>query len=454
MLLRKVKKEAAMKFIYLMTALLTFGCMSIREEAFNSKENFHVLVVDTGIDPTIKELKDKVIGSYTLTCNQIDMPAADLKAGYEKNKTAIIDYYKRAALKDYPDGCMLREGINPPNKGALLPFVYIRKKWNQAIASGNLQGIDKSQKEKLLTAFRNYHGTIVSSIIARENPHVKLVLVQVDIGMNPSEKNLNLTANTGKCMSQESINLYAKLMSDDDVRNAYVRVSNNTRRDLLKVIKKHKVSLVNMSLIKAPTYVLGTVCHADYQAFVKARTEAEHERDIVQDTTMEKMGVLTFQAAGNFAARINGYADQPECIDSGAHHKLVGSYDYFKKRSSFSNYGDCVGLYYLGKNIIGSAPNDFLAVISGTSLSTPLLIRHITSQYNPTWSIDQIKSDLDRQAKLNERFIEFSPQLNAMTTLNSTNGKKLSLNDMNELEEIWDFSYLFPSRENILFDPW
>lgn len=82
----------------------------------------------------------------------------------------------------------------------------------------------------------------------------------------------------------------------------------------------------------------------------------------------QSKGVVCFVAAGNsgLTKRVFYPADYPETI-------AVGSIDENMTRSSFSNTGENLDFMAPGNRIFSTVPDDWYAVLSGTSMATPFV---------------------------------------------------------------------------------
>jgi subtilase family protein len=355
------------------------------------------MVIDTGFDPSLPVFAGKVVAMYTVACRSVTpgdaVGTTDAGAGGEDDGGTdaagagglpSFDDAKQEMLSQLAsadDSCQLQDSLTPaPN-----PFLDIeadRVAFDRAIRGDTRVGpAASSPYDDTYAAIASklpevpFHGTATSSTVAEDNPAVKLVLVEIALG-EPSE------AMSGfRCFDQESIDLTVAVLSDDEVRAAYVqRPLATVDRDLAAARARHAVGLVNESFGRSARYVLEQLqknagCpYVDLRAYFRTLSGLE----VAQTAAHAEPEVLVVQSAGNDGALLDEPGDSLDCQPGDANHLLVGSYGYGSQRSYFTNFGRCVDVYAPGENVIAHLPGDWLFPVAGTSFSAPLLTRWLS----------------------------------------------------------------------------
>lgn len=127
-------------------------------------------------------------------------------------------------------------------------------------------------------------------------------------------------------------------------------------------------------------------------------------QDIMEDLADD--GLIIVVSAGNDHRDACGYvpARSSKVITVGS-LSFSGEPHYTSSLSSFSNYGDCVNYYTYGSSIVsaGIARNDEYALMSGTSMATPIItgmIAVIMEQHGSDLTLGEVKSRLNANQKL------------------------------------------------------
>lgn len=119
-----------------------------------------------------------------------------------------------------------------------------------------------------------------------------------------------------------------------------------------------------------------------------------NERNDIIDNLLELLhnqNILIIAAAGNENMNCNHFTPShlPFLF-------VVGSLNYLDMKSGFSNYGSCVDIYTYGEMIPGIGLNDQMTIMSGTSMSTPILTGYISH----FWNLNPNLSNIDIQQKI------------------------------------------------------
>jgi hypothetical protein len=193
-----------------------------------------VAITDNGFDLSLPHFNGKIAGAYTITCAPSDSSAAPTEL--QAAKAAQIAAY---AVKD--TSCHLVPGITLTRSSKLDDIAADLTLWNQGIVA---HGVDPSLMS-LVNVLEgedtyNYHGTWVSSLIAYQNPNVRLVFIE-----NPAEPR---GGTKPSCPTADELRLAIALVQDPDVRAAYVASPiDSLTEELAAMYRHHGVTLLNKS---------------------------------------------------------------------------------------------------------------------------------------------------------------------------------------------------------------
>jgi hypothetical protein len=367
------------------------GCGDNTPASTDHRRN--VMVIDTGFDPSLPVFDGRVVATYTVACRAVTPSGDDGNDGgmppdadggadggpspFDDAKQAML-----AALAAVDDSCQLRADLTPaPN-----PFGDLeesRASFNAAIRSDMLVG-DSFQASSFDATYNaiamrlptaSFHGTATSSVVADENPTVKLVLVQIQLG-EPSDVESMFT-----CFEQATVDQTVALLTDPDVRAAYVqRPLDPVDQALADARALHGVGLVNESFGATSRYQLQMLQQTAHCPFIDLRSyfQVLGDIDVARAQAHAEPGVLVVQSAGNDGAQVDGPADSLDCQPGEPDHLLIGSYGFEGKHSYFTNFGGCVDAYAPGEDVIGHLPGDWLFPLAGTSFSAPLVVRWLS----------------------------------------------------------------------------
>jgi subtilisin family serine protease len=230
-----------------------------------------------------------------------------------------------------------------------------------------------------------FHGTATAGVIAHDNPDVRLVLVQRELGDRvETERNF-------PCIQQKDLDSTVALLSDPEVREAYIHAPRpRGEADLQAALERHNVGVVNLSFGQISRLGLEQLqaskgCPAvDLQPYFAIVSETERARAAAAGGR----ALLRVHAAGNDGAEVNSPADLIECAPGDLRNVLVGSTDLAQQRSVFSNWGGCVDLAAPGEDVITTYAGGWLVNAFGTSFAAPLVARLVSTapadEYQPT----------------------------------------------------------------------
>jgi subtilisin family serine protease len=384
---RAMPRQFSLLFLPLEAVLLAMGCGG---DAGGSDEPAgHVMVIDDGIDPSLPLFQGKVAAAYTVQCQQdhpdggdVDVDAGALADAGSSDAGFILDEARAALLAELarPDEtCHLRPGIAPKQN----PFADLeeqRSRWNEAIhhndlvgnglQSSPLDGVYAELVKRLGTA--SFHGTATTGVIAHDNRGLRLVLVEEPLG-SAAEVEANFT-----CLIQGDVDQSVALLSDPDVRRAYIaRPLASLERDLFAAMTEHQVRIVNESFGQVSRLEVERLQELKQCKPIALRRYfavlADLGRAVEQAHPAPE--VLVVQAAGNEGAMLTTPEDSLECRPADSQHLLVGSYGRARVRSSFTNFGPCVDSYAPGENVVAPLPGNWVFPLSGTSFAAPLVAR-------------------------------------------------------------------------------
>lgn len=363
-----------------------------------------VIVLDDGFDSSHEVFKNKIEAEYTITCDKEQDDTIDPDASFEEQKQAVIADY---ASSKSP--CSITEDIQFKADAGFAKILADRASWNEQVQAKAITFEDAKVEEirKVIggsAANVNYHGTNTASLIAYQNPDVKLVLIQFDL-RNPNDGAVD---SKDDCPKQDEIDAWVKLHQDPDVLKAYMDAPlSDADAKLLEIQVKHKTTLVNLSLGTPPRLKLqeqleesgcGKLDFAEYYEIdgkiTRDREAARYAAGVYKGTEP----TLIVQAAGNEGVKIDGDIDTTDCGDPANGTVMIGAVDYAGERTSFSNYGKCVQYYMMGQGVVVAAPEQFLDVADGTSFSAPLTVRLLSQKTRPEMTYEEKAAELAKLA--------------------------------------------------------
>jgi hypothetical protein len=364
-----------------------------------------VMVIDDGFDSSHPVFEDKIVGKYTVVCPEDDSSDGSDDLSFSELKTKVLK-----DLQSDDGDCSIKSGISFSKGSDIDQVAEYRDEWNAGILKKQGMDLSDGEIEKIdnalsgASANKNYHGTNTAGVIAYQNPSVRLVLLQFELGKSGD----SVTENENDCPTQKSLDTHVKVLEDEEVRRAYIeRPPAGSTKALVKIAGDHGVSIVNLSF--------GSLARATLERQLKDENcgslnlsdsyrvegELEYERDqYYQDNYAEDFedNILGVFAAGNSGERIDSFADTDQCDKAKDGSVSIGSIDRQGKRSKFSNYGECVNYYMLGESVVVAAPGGFLNVVDGTSFSAPLTVRYLSQNVDTGVSANKMVSALDKIA--------------------------------------------------------
>jgi subtilisin family serine protease len=344
-----------------------------------------VMVVDDGFDLSLPLFQRRVVASFTVECNAdagAGPDAAPLTGGpgdgsapdarpFAEAKAAAL-----AELAQPENSCHLRPGIAArPN-----PFADLeaqRGRWNAGIRADQLAGnmfrrtdLDPLYDQLAMRlAGVHFHGTATAGLIASENPGARLVLIERPL------QSMDEVEQTFTCIDQSEVDEAVALLSDAEVRAAYLARPSSLDHDITQAMRAHGVGIVNESFGRLSRFGLEKLLFAkrcppvSFGPYLARLSDLERARD------QGGPAVLVMKAAGNDGALTTGAEDDAECQPDNPRRVLVGSYGYDRRRSWFSNFGPCVDVYAPGERVLAPLPGDWVFPLDGTSFSTPMAVR-------------------------------------------------------------------------------
>jgi hypothetical protein len=338
------------------------------------------MVIDEGIDLSVSALQGDVVAAYTASCVMGQSPP---DAGVVAVDSGAFDVLKAAYLQELAqpdDSCHLTTGISSKSD-PLASVAQFKARWNRMVAENETvdQVFTYSEYLQLMgplntefTAF-GYHGTATSSVVAHENPGVRLVLVERQLASEaPAEANF-------PCLAQADIDQTVALLDDPDVYAAAVAQPATIDSDLATAMSKYNVGLVNESYGASARRTLETL-QSQYCAAPINLSAYFSLLDSLSNARSAAIGgppVLTVVAGGNDGVQIDSGADSLSCDLGDPASLLVGAYDSGTlARTSFSDYGKCIDLYAPGQAVVVEYAGGWLVWADGTSFSAPLTVRY------------------------------------------------------------------------------
>ena len=361
-----------------------------------------VMVIDDGFNLDAPVFKDKILKQYTLICEEKGKTQSEeIGATQESTEEEKFSKLKSEYMKSFDSNtCHLIQKLIQVKNPELAKFGEYRDQWNSEINQKTIQD-NISADENLIGIFNSidlvpHHGTSTASVISYKNPETKLVLLQISLG-NPG------STQQPACIDQGEIDRTIRVLKDPEFRNLYINTPESPiDRQLYEVVEKHKIKLINYSagpmpraLIEAENIKMGCP-HVSLFEYYQELALLDKEKDEAKKSKEPRAfpEPLFIQAAGNESTELNSAADSRNCPFIKDSILLIGSNDKPDQKSNFSNFGDCVDIYTIGKNIISSSPYGFLNIRSGTSFSTPLITRYISLNFTYSTKNAEIKKRL------------------------------------------------------------
>jgi hypothetical protein len=349
----------------------------------NQQQN--VMVIDTGIDLSASDLQGRVSAVYTETCaddsgggsgsDAAAMPAVDGGPAFDMLKQEIL-----AELAQPDDSCDLKTGISG-KPDPLAGIDQFKARWN-AMIRANKQIADvftMAEFNQLQGPINDelmnfaYHGTATSTTVAHENPDVRLVLVERQLGSESS------IMTNFPCLQQADIDQTVDFLNDPQIYAASVAQPAQIDSKIAEAQSTYHVGIVNESFGAESRQTLEMLqamnCPQpiDLSAYFALLDKVTNDHN----ATIGGPAILTVQAAGNDGVEIDSGADSLSCDLGDPKALLVGSYDPGTlARNTFSNYGTCVNVYAPGQDIAVEYAGGWLLWADGTSFASPLTARY------------------------------------------------------------------------------
>ncbi len=343
-----------------------------------------VAIIDRGFDLSLPVFQGKIAGCYTVTC-------ADAPAQTRASDPPTFEHDKATALAELPvkdTRCHLVPGITLRKSARLDIVAEEREAWNAAILA-HTAPTDAPEVAVVLGGedSYSYHGTWTSSIIAYDNPGVRIVFIE-----NDGIKRANVAP---ECASRAAIERSTALLQDPEIRAAGVTSPvASLDDDYAALYRHHGVTLQNKSFGQLPLAKVQETCPDVADAYAaNAAIEADvagAEEHAHNDKEYAGVALVNVRASGNEGKVLATMADRIDCpsdprnVPYGAESfdTMIGSYgthpDGSPRTSAFSNTGACVTAYAPGEHIVAISPGGFLTVVSGTSFAAPLVVRHLS----------------------------------------------------------------------------
>lgn len=377
-----------------------------------------VLVIDSGFDPRHPVFANKVIASYTMSCDMVGEKADNFSFDrpYDEIKQEAIEFYTKAPQ----DECQIEPGFKPKAINAFDNLsVDVKERFNNAVLAKELRtdlhdelgvhswcestatlGEDVMQLCKNLADKNSpimLHGTSTAGIIAYNNPNVQLVLVESEV-VNYDfvlSKDANIP-----CLSDNKVNNLIKLYQDQDFIDAFVNSTSPFKETIANSLYiKHFVQFENRSFILLPynqirlTLKMKSCLNENFKELWTLATQLErlrviHSRETFAANPNHTLPIL-FQGAGHFRTEANSIIEYANCMFGQTRVFTVG-YDYI---DDISNYGKCVDIHYYGSSLIVPYGGDLFIDISGSSVSTPFLLRQFTLQ---KYKLNEVETELSK----------------------------------------------------------
>jgi hypothetical protein len=337
----------------------------------------NVLVMDDGFDLSVPALRGRVAAAYTIVCRPAGGGDSQVPATFEEAKARAL-----ASLRNRDELCRLDRGVAAKPDPLASVFRY-RDRWNRMLANNQLaesvfgatelRQIDTAIDAAFHTA--RFHGTATAGVIAHDNPEVRLVLVEEELG------DAATIMQTFTCIKQEEVDRSVALMSDSEVHDALIAQPSSTLdEDLRAAIMEHRVGVTNESFGRLSRQALEALQRlkgcpvVDLKPYISLAGQIDQARLLAHPSP----DGLLVKSAGNDHSRIDVPEDDFLCAPATTPRVVVGSYDPDGQQSSFTNYGACVDLFAPGTQVIAPIPGGWLLPLSGTSFSAPLVARLVS----------------------------------------------------------------------------
>jgi hypothetical protein len=368
----------------------------------SSKAQQNVLVIDDGIDPSVEALGDRVAGQYSIMCTPPPDNNTPPPTTFDEAKRRALDWLR---MRD--ERCHVIAGI-AAKSDPLADIAKYRHRWNQMVQTSHFGNafFTEAEFDEITSALNNelpmahYHGTATSSVIAYDNPDVRLVLVEEPLG------NATSFMQSFTCIQQQDIDRSVALWNDPDVHQAIIDQPTSTLdEDLNAVVLQHHVGVINESFGPFTRQTLEMLqamkgcAPVDLKTYFALQSELTRERNQAHppaDTLMVK-------SAGNDHSEIDVPADSVLCGSAAGPRLLVGAYDQRQQLAQFTNFGECVDAFAPGVDVIGTLPAGWLMPVSGTSFSAPLVARLVSlddATFATQGAHDRVLGEIDGERRV------------------------------------------------------
>jgi hypothetical protein len=356
----------------------------------------NVMVIDEGIDLSSPDLRGKVAAAFTAVCGagasgdagqatpadggDGDGGASDGDAGAPSFEVLKRNYIARLGIPN--DSCQLQPGISA-KEDPLAGIARFRERWNGMIRGQHWgkQVFSETEWNEITSALTPglaafpFHGTSTASTAAHDNPGVHLVLIERRLA-DPTKVLDNFT-----CLVQAELDQTVALLSDPDVREAYVHSPESQyTKTFFEVIHQFNVGLVSLSFGSASRQKLDLLQQMKGCPGVDTRPyfHVLHDLRVASLAVAPPKPYLVIQSAGNDSQILDSGDDSTNCTPEDSHLLTVGSTTLVDTPSRFSNTGGCVGVFAPGEQIIAPYAGGWLFVDRGTSFAAPLVTRFLS----------------------------------------------------------------------------
>ncbi len=325
------------------------------------------LIVDDGFDLGLAAYSDRIVGAYTQVCKRGG--ASPEPTTFEEMKKALIASY---ATSD--SSCHLEKGLELERSEWLDTLVPYREEWNKALLGGTLIEDEFPTPDRFWKALfgdrkYQYHGTHVLGVAAAAAPNARFLIIQ---------RELAEAGYVEPCPTRQSLELYAKVYADPEVKAAYLkRPASRSSQEYYALVDRFRVGYENASYGWSTRPAREKACPGLPWREVWKVNAAFNEPDGNAPPRDPGHPILLFRSAGNDGATIDTREDSLYCgfqQSNGADSAdiLVGAYDEMARPAAFSNRGQCIDIYAPGSFVTSWAPNGFRVFFSGTSAAAPL----------------------------------------------------------------------------------